>query len=1003
MPIQALGNLLGSGNARIDAVLEDLQTLTANVGNQPFGPFDKQLQVKPGSVPVFRNQNLTLGAEAAAAVRIHDPGHQASAFDLPAEAEGFQAPPGRSFAELTLRGRFDVQGQAAVQPSSLLSLSLGLKTGAELEYRRLLPVRADRPRLEALKKLVAGSRLPQLADFKTLEPGEVHEMTAAVYLDLRASAGLQGDASFIGDLFRDLPSQVDIHVQYVAEASLGLALYERMTITTGKSLLVDPAWARLRVERERRRQLTLGARFALEVQYDLTPGLESLLEQALDLLPLPRSVTTLRQVRDLAGQIGAGDWEQIKQQLRTRASREVTEFLGDAGWLDWTQTSPEVARFLELSRETVDAYDKLDDRLQSLWDRLLGKAELGQGSKARDLLQRLSQLDPQNPGQLLGDLEHRKLIAAVEILGGRSLEEILLASGAASPLAEVKDLATRALGFLDSVPKEFLGRLETFSQRTGIEQAVAWLRDNATSADQLRATAETHVRKLVEQLAGKALDRISNDDVKKIQAWAKKTHQILIAPDQIEAKLRARIARFKGEGSLSVAVEIDRVSRTTAVLDLEFDPGHDDLRRAVEKVGSRDLQAVLRDLPEGSSDPEKEENLPYQIRECVFTSERTRTSSVSLFLSWLGWTKGSRRRVEESTVRILPSLRREAVYSGAAVLSAEDRSAVSSASVRLLSRAEGPGKDVDAPYSDVRRELRLTYSREDGKTLPEELDALGVLLRDLGFAAAKNEPRTAIFGGGAANVASTRFSLDIRLPAEGRAADSFFQGFDGGGGKDLWSFDLLNALHRWFDEGLLSDEAHKVPIEGKNRPSGIVLSRALRHTEVRKAWLKGRQDLNDFARTTPVTLRIEDENVTFLLADNVNGTAFWKTLVVLPMSRTHAEKGLNRLRKVEQRIKAGGMRPDDLQALSRDAAKALNAFQPHPTFWMSPLLGLWTAVSRLSRTAAAVLGQAEGLATLRWQDTAGQWAPQNLRVWQLSPGKLVQDRASGTGLFPIVK
>lgn len=994
----ALGNLFGSNQAKIDAVLEDLQAISANVDKQPFGPLDKQLSVTSGSVQVFRDQSLTISAKTAGALQIHAPDHQAHAFDLPTNADGFTAPQGRSFAELTLDGRFDVAGQAAVPLSSILAISLGLKAGADLKYRRLLPVRADRTRLEGLKKLIAGSRLPQLVDYRTLEPGEVQEMTAAVYLDLRASAGIKGDASFIGDLFRDLPSQVNIHVQYVAEASLGLAIYERMTITTGKALLLNPAWVRLRVERESRRQLTFGARFALEVQYDLTQGLESLLEQALDLLPLPRSVATLREVRDIAGQIGSGDWDKIKQELTQRASKEVTEFLGDAGWLNWTKTSPEVAKFLDFSRKAVAAYDGLEERLQSLWDRLLGKVNLGPGSDARDLFERLSRLDPQDPAQLVRP-EHRDLIAAVEIFSGQSLEEILLASGASQALAEVKALAERALRFLTDVPPEFFDKLQAFAKRTGIEKAVAWLRDNATSADKLRTAAETHVQKLAEQLAGKALNQISNDDVKKIQKWAQKIHKILMVPDQIEKKLRDQIERFKGEASLSVAVEIDRVSRTTAVLDLEFDPNNNDLRKAVERVGSRDLGAVLRDLPEGSDNPDKDENLPYQIRECVFTSERTRTSSVNLFFSWFGWTKGSRRRIGESTVRVLPSLRREAVYSGAAVLSAENRSAVSSAAAWLTSRAEGPGKDINAPYSTVHRELRLTYSRVDDKTLPEELDALGVLLMDLRFAASKTEPRSAVFGGGAAAFASTRFSIDVVLPKE--AADGFFTGFGGAASKDLWLFDLLNGLHRWFNEDLLvSEQQH---IEGKMRPIGSVLSRALFHAEVRKAWLKGQQDLNDFARTTPVPLRIGNENITFHLADNVNGTAIWKRLVALPFSRAHAEKGLETLRKAEQRLTAGGKGPNDLSALSQDAAKALNAFQPHPNFWPNPMLGIWTVVSRLSRANSQALGQAEGLATLRWQDANGKWAPENIRIWQLPKNAMVHDRTNGTGMFPIIK
>lgn len=998
MAQQELGMLLGSSTAKVLAVLQDVQTLTQNVGTQPFKLVDRELSVQPGDLEVFRNQKLQIGASTSVALQIHPPSHVAQAFESAASAgDGFKAPADRSFAELQVSGRFGVEGQATTHPAGVLTLAIGLKSGAEMTYRHLLPVRADRPRAEAFKKVLTQSHLPQLADFAKLEPGEVHELTSFLYLDLGAKLSAGGDATFVGDLFRDLPSQIDIHVQYVVEASMGLSVYERMRITSGRAHLLDPARVRLRVERESRRRLTFGASFALQVRYDLTAGFESLLEAALQLEPLPRSIATLREV---AAEVASSDAEQIKARLRDRIGAEITEFIGSRDWEVWT--SKQVLDFVALSNQVVQSYTGLGERLQSLWDRLLGRAGLGQGSNARTLLTRLRQIDPQHPEQLL-DAENRDLIEAVEILSGQSLEEILLASGTSTALQEVRDLAGKALGFLQSSPQEFLTKFESFAQRTGIKTAVDWLRTNATSVDQLKNAADAQVRKLAEQLAGKALDQISTSDFNRIKRWAQRIGPVLDAPAEIEARLRSQIARLKGEAGLSVAIEIDRASRTTAVLDLEFDPKDDDTRRAMEKIGQRDLGALLRDLPDGKEEPAQAETFPYQIRECVFTSERTRSSAVNIFFSLLGWTRGTRRLVEESVVRISQSgsnFTREGVYGGGAVQSSEDRGALSSSAVWLTSRARGTGKNLTAAYGTVERELRLTFSREDEKTTPEELDSLGILLNNLGFnPLPPDHPRNHVLGSGAGPVAATRFAIDLRLPES--AVTAFWSDrFDTAAGRERWMFDLLNGLHRWFDEPLVPAQ---IDLD-RMRPIGLVLSRSLREPEVRDAWLASRLDLDTFAASHVLQMKIDNEIVPVRLArEEPNGFINWIPMFVLPISRSHAGNALKPLRAAEQQVGAAGKRPEDLAALSRSAGESLLAFQPHPSKWSNPMLGIWTVVSRLSRLAPDALREAEGIATLRWKDASGNWPATNLRTWRLAAGVMVHDRTHATGMFPIVK
>lgn len=111
MAQQELGVLLGSNTAKVLAVLQDVQTLSQNVGTQPFKLVDRELSVQPGDLEVFKNQKLQISASTSIALQIHPPSHVAQVFESADSAgEGVKAPAGRSFAELQVSGRFGVEG-----------------------------------------------------------------------------------------------------------------------------------------------------------------------------------------------------------------------------------------------------------------------------------------------------------------------------------------------------------------------------------------------------------------------------------------------------------------------------------------------------------------------------------------------------------------------------------------------------------------------------------------------------------------------------------------------------------------------------------------------------------------------------------------------------------------------------------------------------------------------------------------------------------------------------
>jgi hypothetical protein len=223
----------------------------------------------------------------------------------------------------------------------------------------------------------------------------------------------------------------------------------------------------------------------------------------------------------------------------------------------------------------------------------------------------------------------------------------------------------------------------------------------------------------------------------------------------------------------------------------------------------------------------------------------------------------------------------------------------------------------------------------------------------------------------------TRFSMDLCLPED--AVEAFWAGFkadkDSGG---LWSFDALNALHRWFDERLAQDR-NDFPHD-----RGQLLASCIGNPSFYSQWLIGEPEAE---RAIPKHLQPAMK------------------FFILHLCHWNFDSWVYKaLRDAERRLKVSseGRLPGDLVAVSRDATVALLKIQPPPQQWPNPLMGLWFAISRLSRTAPGALQKATGVATMRWQPNSEQsWeAPE---CWRLTNGIRAHERNTGQGIFPIVQ
>lgn len=982
------------GNDKLRAIYEKVAALEDLVGTDAF-ELDIPDFKKGGTVRFFDELvDLTGNVDFAAALSIHAASERLQ--DLVGTGGELAAPQHTSLADFRFKIGGSVGASATAGPSPLTVSAHGSLTSG-VDYRHVLPVRQSIKRLTALTNLVKTTRPPQLVKIAELADGELHRLDATLHvdfgLDLQAGRSFAIERSF--ELFDGLPSaDLTVNGQLAIQASLGLSLYERMFVAIGRA----GRRVRLRLQRERQRRLGFSAMMALQAQYDFGGSLADVLEQALDQVQTPKLIDTLRKISD---PLAAGDWTKIKASLTGEIADTLSELLDSTGWKDFLAGSDEVRDLLELSQKIVDFYDGIDPMIQGFWERLLGKADLGPGSKTRQILTRLTQVD--QPGFDLEDLldpdgEARELIDLIETLSGRSLEEILLSSSTEIEdlLKEVAGLARQAQKIFD-LGDEVIAKLHDFAERTGIARTIEFLRQNA-SINSIQGLVSGRIRRLVERLVGKTWDKIEPADLAKVQAWAEKIQQLLAAPQEFEQALLAKIRDVRGEIGFSLTLEIERVSTSTALLDFEIDraPKHGKLHRSLQHALSGGNVRDLLDVLAKEADKEKYETqaLPFLLRECVFTSRRVRTSASTFVLSllgplgnFIGKQQGINRRIEEAAVRVTQTdqaFRREGSYSGGFSRTDVWNKSTNESALWLDVEDAGSGLDIDAAYDDpdaLVRSLRITYSRDDFETGQVEVSVLADRLRQLGFGDADVSQ--------VPSNAQTRFSIDFRLPEEAlvELSGDLTQ-------ESAWNQDYLTSAHRWFQERLAGKPAADSPTSSFSH--GEVIDAFITHNPIfGEQWTKSVQQFAAAARGKTFTVMLPGNHKVVISPPMVRlgplpSPPFRGSYDPVRALISKRGKGLSKMKRFAGSLSAAfqGRTPEGYEEVTRDFADATKWASVYSTQWPIPTFGSWLVLVRLARLAPAVLREARGVAVLRFKGggAAGDgWSAPI--VWRLEEGQ----------------
>ena len=820
--------------ADIEELKADIGALAGGLGNEPVSfPEDGALELDgDGSLRLF---DETIGLRGRIRAQAAYLGTDA-AVDVFGTGESSPLRAGHNTGRFEFEAGLDAWGEGSVGNEGVtLSARAGLSTSLRVEHYFASPI--NRTRATAVRNLVLGARLPHLLDLRTLPAqGEAYSLERKLNLDfgLEASAGYQYADERALEIGEGLALPLQLGVEASLRAALGLGLYERMRLTVGRTAQLEDGWVRVRLQRERERRLTFGVTFALAMRYDLSSGLVALFEEAVDQVPTERLMDAAKQIAKLADP-GA---------LETVLSEELSEVIEDLVAEDIVDGLDGIIPF---ANAVVEAYESLDERVQSLWERLLAAADLDDNGPVVGWLKKIAELDPEelSVDTLFADDDIEELTEAIEAISGQSVEEMLFSDEAlGTVIADAADVARKALDYLAQTPAEVIEKIQGFAERTGIESTVATLAA-LDSVDELHNEVSTRIRRFAERLAGKALDAFDLEDLERVKAWAQTAVRWLDPEDPdfgggLLSSLRERLAEVKADYGLSIGFEIDRVTRESALLDLELDSGpqHRRLRRKVSRALRKGQAAeVLKVLAEASGAVEKsrrathevEDNAGFLLRECAFASERVRSSATSVLFNLAGLgrliggkERGFTRRIEQSTLRISDRLvtgalpgepivnaanrfRREGRFAAGYQRGARTGSQEIESAIWHVAKEKGfapnPLPDPAFVGSYQSSSLRLSFTCQDETPSDRESIALYRLLNELGFSPAGDDgPTTA----GELMSAGPAWRLGFEIRFDGTVLETVGNALQGEGDGALFRRAFLNACHRFYSEGLVT-------------------------------------------------------------------------------------------------------------------------------------------------------------------------------------------------------
>lgn len=902
----------------------------------------------------------------------------------------FPPPANHRWATLAVRAGLDLAAAGAAARGAV-AVSWQGRAGLRFDYREVLAA-ADADVAGAAGRLVKRARLPLAWDPKSFGPNEWH--------DLRLSASLGFDAELIAGktltLDAELAPLVPVgapaklgELKVLARAALGLELLDELRIGAGTLPAEHERWVRYRLERFRQGKVSFGASLALDLWFN-KQVVERLLDHALGELGYG---DVRERLLAIAGAIDLEDLtierleEKLSGELFEAAKRllpldDVAEGLADAA-----------SGLLDAVAKLQEGYAKLDAEFQGLVDSFLGTTGLDAGSGLRAALEELRELGTLSPAELfervtggaLGDIA-----PLLDLLGTDGLANLLLdgqerlhreigrlSSGAGSLLRHLEELEETDLASM-------VERL-TGSQR--VRRIVEFLNDAPATADEFRAklleAADTRLRGAIERLLGKALDGFAKKSdlekrLKGLKAWAAKLQGHLQAAAAIDQRLRSELAKITDRVGVVVSFSVDRLTRRSALVDVELDPRDEACQRAFRALGDGDLVRFTELLPFEPDDRDEDESTEggdveppaedpkFRFHRFVLATARATTLTWIVAPSIGAGTKRTKKAFDESTLEIVQhgaKVHRTGIYGGGLVLatSAAKEGALRSwmGSVWIRSSAAASTPSLSAPYETCEHEIRLSTVRYDDELTAERIAGLDSLLDHLGCGPTEVSSRVP------PDADAVRVAVEIAV--RGEQVASLLGDLDRTQAALRHSATLdgefLDAASRFLAEPLVSKRW------GTVRASEW-LPRVVTSPEYRDRWKSGNW-------AAPFEVPAGGKTERFRATPQGSGHLA-PILQSIGLVRSWSNPALSRLGRAHAAASTSGSDHGALVELSRAFRRAARSVAPNLAFWPSPLFLHWLVFERLKSP-----GQPDPavscVASISWR-VAGEWQPEHFAI-----------------------
>ncbi|MBN2056614.1 hypothetical protein JW905_16935 [bacterium] len=855
--------------------------------------------------------------------------------------------------------------------------------GCELNavYRHIMPFSLnDTTYAQAFKKLVTRSNIPALVTYGTMKPGEVHAFSGHLGLNLGLKA--QWGKKLSGKLqpFKDIDEAFHVNLKAALEAAFGFILKDDFEVTVARDAgkhndwVINDGMIRIRARRRRERGLSFSCRFSLLASYDLSSPLLAILEETMRWRPVKGFFDEVEKISEWSDLVAGGKWDELATKMAGTSVDWLSDYFTVNDFFQALKTNPTIQTFIKNVLVMVEGYQALDDKLLELWQETLKKVDLGADQGFRTLLEKIAQLkDVTSMNEvmtILGAEDWSYAVELLETITGYSIENMWIGDGesALMKIHEAGEKAQAFLEFLDTIDDSILARLRGFFERTGVDALMNWLAENATSVDALRNASDTYVKRFVAEFIGKGIDRIKEEDRKRISAVAKKVKDILDHIGSFEDDLNKEINKLKGDLGFDLAFEIGRVASHEAVLDIEIDPNQDAL---IKMIAEGKIKKAMNKHIMVWKDNEKEDTNendvpPFSLRECMFTSTKAINKAWTTVLSFIGVKKDFEQRIISTTVKCRQSaddsILHDGTYSGTWIKTCTDEKAEieSMGSCSLVYHAYNAVGNFSKNYSSHDSLLRFGFSITRPPLDDREIEFSKNTLQAVGFKIgsvllsplcdSKNS--------------KVRISFNVGLPcsAAKKLAEIRSESPD-------WDLVFLNAAYAWFRDGIDIS-----PYKDTSLYKGQVLAEVMKNPVFKQEWTSG-SATQEFStavvkKMSKLTIRVKEKEFQDIL-EETNGNFAPPFMSLSMIHSSCSSRGAHgRFSKIKNDICSIG-NDAHYQKMVGSFSKGIDQLSYHS--WKSPLFPLWLTLAALALTNQdEILAQAKGIALLE-RKIDGKW------------------------------